>query len=258
MKIVSHASAKPSHYNKESEHYDEFNEKNSQVINHTIETILKKHKVKTVLDLTCGTGSQVLYLAKRGYGVVGSDINAKMLSIARSKAKKEKLKITFLKSDMRRAKIGTFDAVITIFNAVGHLTKVDFETAMRTIHAHLKDGGIYIFDIFNLHYLLHGDNITKLTIDWQENVGTTKIRTIQYSTIDKTGILASYTTSCVQKDYGKPKIAQTAQTLQVFSAAQLKEMLQRNGFQVVGQCAIDGSKFDDFSTDRIVMIAQKQ
>lgn len=32
MKIVSHASAKPSHYNKESKHYDEFNEKKSQVI----------------------------------------------------------------------------------------------------------------------------------------------------------------------------------------------------------------------------------
>lgn len=66
---------------------------------------------------------------------------------------------------MRTAKIETFDAVITIFNAVGHLTKVDFETTMRTIHANLKDGDMYIFDIFNLHYLLHGDNITKLTID---------------------------------------------------------------------------------------------
>jgi hypothetical protein len=50
---------------------------------------------------------------------------------------------------MRTLKIGLFDAVITISNAVGHLTKAGFEKAMRSINKNLKEGGIYIFDIFN-------------------------------------------------------------------------------------------------------------
>lgn len=69
---ASHTTAKASHYNKESEHYDKFNEENSKLINHTIENILKKYNVKTVLDLTCGTGSQVFWLTKCGYEVTGS------------------------------------------------------------------------------------------------------------------------------------------------------------------------------------------
>src|SRR3990167_2487065 len=149
MKHAAHKSAKPSHYDKESKHYDSFTEENSKKINRTIEKALKQHKVKSVLDLTCGTGSQVFWLAKRGFKAAGYDINSKMLTIARSKTKKEKLDIKFQKGDMRTTKVGKFDAVITIFNAIGHLTKKDFEKAIRNIHANLNDKGIYIFDIFN-------------------------------------------------------------------------------------------------------------
>jgi ubiquinone/menaquinone biosynthesis C-methylase UbiE len=257
MNPLLHTSAKASHYDTSAEHYDAFNEENSKIINQFIEKTLQKYNVKTVLDLTCGTGSQVFWLAKRGYDVVGSDINAKMLSIAKEKAQKEALDIPFLKGDMRTAKVGTFDAVITIFNSVGHLTKSDFEKTMRNIHRNLNEGGIYIFDIFNLSYLMKDNNITKLTIDWQTITDNAKIREIQYSTIDKNGTLASYTIDHVQTASDKPKISKSSQTLQVYTAKQLKEMLQRNGFKVLRQCGIDGSRFIENKTERIMTIAKK-
>ena len=257
MQTSSHSSAKSSHYNEEAEHYDEFNEKNSETTNHLIEKILKKYRVKTVLDLTCGTGSQVFWLAKRGYEVVGSDINSKMLKIARNKAKKEKIDVKFLKGDMRTFHVGQFDAVITIFNAVGHLTKLDFEKAMRNIHKNLKNGGLYIFDINNLSYLIKDNQITALTIDWQKIAGDIKIRTVQYSTIGKDGILASYTISYAQKGSKKQKISRSKQTLQVYTSKQLREMLSRNGFKVLSQCGMDGSKLSESKSDRIVTIAKK-
>ncbi len=130
-----------------------------------------------------------------------------MLNIAKNKAKKEKLNIKFIQGDMRTTKVGKFDAVITIFNAVGHLTKHDFESAMQNIHANLNDGGRYIFDIFNLSYLLKDDNITKLTIDWQTKSENTTAREIQYSTISYDGVLASYDIYHEQRGSNKPKIA---------------------------------------------------
>ena len=250
-----HSSAKPSHYDKEAESYDAFNEKSSAQINRLIEKILCAHKVKTVLDLACGTGSQVFWLAKRGYEVIGVDINTKMLNIASRKAKQEKMPLKFLKGDMRTAKLGEFDAVITIFNAIGHLTKRDFERAMRNVHKNLKRGGVYIFDIFNLTHLLEGNNITKLTIDWQEVVDGAKVREIQYSTISEDGILASYDTYYEQK--GNPKMSRSSQTLQVYRAEQLAQMLQRAGFRVLDQCSADGSKFAEKTTERILTIAEK-
>lgn len=258
MNSSLHTSAKASHYNKEAKHYDTFNEKNSEKINHLIEKILKKYKVKTVLDLTCGTGSQVLWLTKHGFEVVGSDINNKMLNIAKIKAKEENLNIKFIKGDMRTTQAGKFDAVITIFNAVGHLTKGDFEKAMRNIHSNLNEKGIYVFDIFNLSYFLKDDNITKLTIDWQKKSENTTVREIQYSTINEDGILASYDIYHEQEGSNKPKIATAFQTLQIYSANQLKEMLDKNGFKVLRQCGFNGSKLIEAKTERIVTITRKK
>ena len=181
-----------------------------------------------------------------------------MLKIARSKARKEKLNVKLLKGDMRTLKVGKFDAAITIFNAVGHLTKLDFEKTMGNIRRNLKDGGLYIFDINNLSYLVKDDCITNLTIDWQKITGDTKIRDIQYSTIDGDGILASHTISYVQKGSNRPNISRSTQTLQIYTAKQLREMLQKNGFKVLGQCGIDGSRFVESKTDRIVTMAKKQ
>ncbi len=83
-----------------------------------------------------------------------------LLDIARSKAKEMNRNIIFIGCDMRNVKAGKFDAVITIFNAIGHLTKADFETALQNIHTNLKDDGVYIFDIFNLQALT--DKITMI------------------------------------------------------------------------------------------------
>jgi len=257
MSTVLHASAKPSHYNKEAEHYDAFNEKNSATINQFIEKTFEKQKIKTVLDLACGTGSQVFWLIKRGFEVVGVDISSKMLKIAKEKAQKEKLDITFIKGDMRSTQAGEFDAVITIFNAIGHLTKQDFEKAIQNIHANLKPRGLYVFDIFNISYLLKDDNITKLTIDRLKKSGDTVVREIQYSTVSPDGCLASYDIYHEQKGTSKPKISKAFQTLQVYSRKQLKEMLKNNGFIVLKQCDVDGSRFYESKTERIVTIASK-
>ena len=255
---TKHTSALPSHYDADAEHYDAFNEKRSETMNQVIEDLLKEHKIKSVLDLTCGTGSQVFWLKKRGYQIVGSDINAKMLDVARNRARQEALDSTFVDGDMRSSVLGTFDAVLTIFNAVGHLTREDFEKAMKNVHKNLKVGGIYIFDIFNLEYFLEGDNITKLTIDWMEVKDNKKLREIQYSTVNDEGVLASYTTSFECEFSGKTtKTHEGSQTLQIYSADQLKDMLERNGFDLVLQRGLESQHLSKTQTERILTVARK-
>ncbi len=249
----------PEWYNKDSEHYDTFNENtdNSKTTNNTIEKILHEYKVKTVLDLTCGTGSQVFWLIKRGYSVTGADISLEMLNIAKNKAQQEQINLNLLHGDMRSIKVGKFDAAITIFNAVGHLTKSGFAKAMRNISANLNDGGIYVFDIYNLSYLMHDDNITKLSIEWLRTIGDTKLREIQHSIINNQGILISYTTYYEQIAEGKLKTSKSLGTLQLYTAQSLSEMLSKNGFEVLAQYGIDGSKFSELETERILTIAKK-
>lgn len=251
-------SAKSSHYDKEADHYDAFNADKSRLINSTVANILKDYEVTTVLDLSCGTGSQVFWLTQLGYEVVGCDINAKMLRIAKDNAVAAKLNTTFLKGDMRTVKIGRFDATITIFNSIGHLTKLDFEKTLQNAANNLNDNGLYIFDIYNLNYLIKGDHITNLTIDWQKLEGNTKIRDIQYSTIDKAGLLCSHTISYVDKGAPSPHISNSSQVLQIYTSSQLRKILLRNGFETLDQTGIDGSSLIESETDRIITTARKK
>ena len=233
------------------------NTADSRTTNSSIEKILKKHKIKTVLDLTCGTGSQVFYLAKRGYQVTGSDISRGMLKIAKQKMSKEKTNVKLLRGDMRTIKVGKFDTALTIFNSVGHLTKTGFKKTIRNIHRNLNDGGIYVFDILNLNYAMHDDNITKFSLERVKTIENTKFREIQHSIIDHQGILISYTTHYSQKGSSKLSTTKTTITLQLYTAKELREILSSNGFKVLGQYAIDGSKFSDKKTERILTAARK-
>ncbi|HFL2715757.1 TPA: methyltransferase domain-containing protein [Legionella pneumophila] len=254
---VKHESAKASHYDKEAIHYDAFNEERSVPTNQLIEKILKEHEVHSVLDLTCGTGSQVFWLAKRGFDVVGVDINEKMLAIAQEKANKQKMDIKFIRGDMRTSQIGQFEAVLSIFNSIGHLSQQDFEKSLMNINNNLRTNGLYLFDIYNLDYLLYEDNITKLTIDWQKKSGDVIAREIQYSTINQEGVLASYDIYHEQKGSASPTISTAYQTLQVYSAEKLENLLDKSGFRIIKLCSLDGSDFMQFKTERILTVAQK-
>lgn len=251
----------PDWYNKDCKFEELFHKDttNEKITNRTIEKILKKYKVKTVLDLTCGTGSQVFYLLKKGFQVTGADISTGMMKIAKRKAQKEKIKVKFLHGDMRTIHAGNFDAAITIFNAIGHLTKAGFAKTMRNIHRNLNDGGIYIFDILNLNYVLDKDNIMKMSLERMGASGNTKVRELQHSIIDNGGILTSYTIFYTQKAGQTTKVAsKNTITLQLYTASELKKMLNKNGFKVLHQCGINGSKFNEKKTERIVTIAKKQ
>lgn len=234
--------------------YHDSEDRNAKDKNRTIERILKKHKVKTVLDLTCGAGSQIFYLAKRGYKVTGSDFSPALLKIARARARKERINVKILQGDMRTIKVGKFDAVITIFNAVGHLTKAGFEKAMRNIHKNLNLGGIYVFDIYNTKCWEND----VMVMDRTKMIGNIKFRDVQYSKLNKNGRLWSYDRFSIQKGDGKPKILKGKFVLQGYTAKELRKMLTRNGFKVLNQYAFDGSKFSQNNSESILTVAKKQ
>ena len=144
---------------------------------------------------------------------------------------------------MRKTRAGEFDSVITIFNAIGHLTKADYKKTLRNISKNLKEGGIYIFDIFNLNYMVDGTNITSLTIDKMVYEKNRIIRKIQYSTVDNKGVLASHTTSIVQTgetgETGELIESKGSQTLQIYSVLELQKMLEHCGFKLIKKYSIE-------------------
>lgn len=249
----------PLEYQQMPEYFDAHNvSEETEVKNAFIEKLLKEQQVSAVLDMTCGTGSQVFYLAERGYEVVGSDFSPALIEIARNKADKLGKNVTFIDGDMRVLRVGKFDAVITIFNAVGHLTKADFEKALQNLHANLKDGGVYIFDIFNLQAIID-DIIDDFAMDIESVVNGVKIRNVQHSEIDrKNGLLTSHDHYTIFKDGEEPEIHTNSFSLQIYTAGELQEMLARNGFEIIHQYDMDGNDFIADKSLNILTVARKK
>jgi SAM-dependent methyltransferase len=101
----------------------------------------------TVLDCSCGIGTQALGLAGLGYRVVGSDISSREIERARREAERIGVEATFLVADFRdlgRVE-GEFDVVISCDNAVPHLLdESDVPKALAQMRAKTRPGGLLV------------------------------------------------------------------------------------------------------------------
>lgn len=111
-----------------------------------------------ILDCPCGYGRHSLVLAKRGFQVVGVDINGEELTVACQSADKL-TDVQFMKNDMRFLNFSDeFDAVINLFYSFGFF-ETDEEN-IRVLHNFfkaLKPGGKFLMHTdVNLPRLLQG------------------------------------------------------------------------------------------------------
>lgn len=113
--------------------------------------LLNKHGIGTgkILELGCGTGKHAEHLARLGYGVHGVDMSLAMVESANARKPAEFFdRLKFEVGDVRTAKVdGEFDAVISLFHVASYqIHNEDIAAMFRTAAAHLKAGGLFIFD----------------------------------------------------------------------------------------------------------------
>ncbi len=115
-----------------------------------LEAIFNKNKlkVKTILDLGCGTGGHMRIFAKRGYHVTGVDRSSYMLDCARKKMTQENVEGEFIHGDLCSVDLGRkFDVVISMFAVMSYQIKnSDIAAACKTAWKHLNSSGAFIFD----------------------------------------------------------------------------------------------------------------
>jgi SAM-dependent methyltransferase len=103
-------------------------------------------KPKKILEIGCGTGNYTRILLERGYDMTALDVSESMLKTA-----KEKCHCKFIKGNMSAVSINErFDACIAMFAVMGYVTEnSEIIKALKNIHKHLKENGLFIFDVWN-------------------------------------------------------------------------------------------------------------
>lgn len=132
----------------------------------------------SVLDCTCGIGTQALPLAARGYRVVGADVSAASVARARSVAVDRGIPIELVTADVRRlgdAVGGRFDAVISFDNSLPHLlTDADLAAALTSARERLRPGGRFAASIRDYDALVR-DRVTGVMPAFLDVDGETRI-----------------------------------------------------------------------------------
>jgi 2-polyprenyl-3-methyl-5-hydroxy-6-metoxy-1,4-benzoquinol methylase len=108
--------------------------------------ILSKYRVKTILDVGCGTGNHMQLLEQKNYICTGLDISDDMLQTAKTKVKGPLHQGNIIDFNLSTK----YDAIICMYAVFNHLIKEeDAIKALQAFSNHLYSDGIIIIDLHN-------------------------------------------------------------------------------------------------------------
>lgn len=130
--------------------------------NYVVEIVplLKRKGFRKILELGCGSGRHTIFLAKKGFLVIGSDLSPTALKITQKRMVEEKLKnFLLICHNMTNFPFPNehFDAIISVYT-IHHNPLKKIQRTVREIKRTLRKGGITLI-------------IVKSTKDWSYKKG---------------------------------------------------------------------------------------
>jgi SAM-dependent methyltransferase len=121
------------------------------------------------LDLACGTGNVAIKVAKYFKNIYAVDLSDDMLNVAFDKFKKNKIRAKVICQDMCELSLNKkFDLITSVLDSTNYITEdEDLFSYFSNVYEHLKENGLFIFDI-NSYYKLStvlGNNIYTYSSD---------------------------------------------------------------------------------------------
>ena len=114
-------------------------------------SLARKYGSGGVVDVACGTGAVLLYLAERGIEIDGTDLSEEMCKVAAAKADAMGLRLNIIPADMTIFSSGRkYSLAIIARSGFMHLpTQALQEAALRNLREQLLPGGILTLNTFD-------------------------------------------------------------------------------------------------------------
>ncbi len=201
-----------------------------------------------ILDLCCGPGRHSIELAKLGFRVTGVDRTAHYLDVAKAHAATQGVAVEFILQDMRTfRRHAAFDAAINLFTSFGYFEDPeDDRQVLRNLRESLRPGARLVMD------MIGKETIARIFTqkDWVEYPDGTLFLADRHVLPEWTMMRNRWITirggERVEFDF----------THRIFSAAELKALMEAEGFIVEGLYGGLDARPYDREAPRLVAVAR--
>jgi ubiquinone/menaquinone biosynthesis C-methylase UbiE len=118
---------------------------------------LKRRQVSKALDLGCGAGRHLAYMARQGFQVCGIDLSLTGIDMARRKLKEQGLEALLVKCDMKALPLANslFDTVVCT-RSVYHQTLEEMRETIMEIHRVSRNKAVVVIDFLSKRTCSYG------------------------------------------------------------------------------------------------------
>ncbi len=205
---------------------------------------LKLNANDVVWDLACGMGRHSLYLNKKGFKVVGTDLSVNSITSASQNSNEH---LDFYVHDMRTPfRTNYFTHVFNLFTSIGYFENYkDNAKVFKNIHAALKPKGLFVIDFFN------ADKVLGCMVDSEKKV----MDGIEFK-ISKKAVLKQIVKRIEFTDQGHNYFFE--EKVSVITKADFENLAKNAGFNIVGIFGdYNLNEFNSKTSDRLILILEK-
>ena len=204
------------------------------------------------LDLACGTGNVAIKVAKYFKNTYAVDLSDDMLNIAFDKFKKNKIKAKVICQDMCELSLNKkFNLITSVLDSTNYITEdEDLLQYFRKVYEHLKEDGLFIFDI-NSYYKLSnvlGNNIYTYSSDeifytWENSF--------------EEEVLNMFLTFFVKQDNGLYEKFEEEHFERAYKESYIEQVLEECGFKFLKKFAGYSEEKVNENSERILYVVSK-
>lgn len=191
--------------------------------------------IKTVLDISCGTGNLLMRLQAKGFRSFGFDSSRQMATIAHRKAQHaQNIPLIWLANMCRFRLHNPVEAIYCTYDSVNYCPDIiTFSALLQSVGSALTVGGIFVFDVSTIR------NSKRYFHDYTDRDGADGFEYVRHShfeTSTQTQINEFY---IIFQEASKACYYEKHQQ-HIYSIAELLKAIPRDIFAIVGV-------YDDFS-----------
>jgi len=204
------------------------------------------------LDLACGTGNVAVQIAKYFKNTYAVDLSDDMLNVAFDKFKKNKIKAKVICQDMCELSLNKkFNLITSVLDSTNYITEdEDLIEYFSKVYEHLKDDGLFIFDI-NSYYKLStvlGNNIYTYSSDdifytWENSF--------------EEEVINMFLTFFVKQDNGLYEKFEEEHFERAYTEKYIEQVLEDCGFKFLKKFAGYSEQEVDENSERILYVVSK-